>query len=91
MARAKPRIEKVCKACERPFRARNQLQIYCGREKCKKDRRLSYMRDYMPKWKARYPSYWKTDKQREYLRKWRAAHPDYFKRWRSRQKRKKKN
>jgi len=91
MAKTKGRVERNCRACHKPFKARNQLQVYCSREKCKRDRRLAYMREYMPKWKDRYPGYWKTEKQREYLRRWRAAHPDYFRKWRSRQKKKKKS
>ncbi len=84
----KGRHERKCRGCRKPFEARNRAQIYCLRERCRRERHLRYMQRYMPRWKARHPDYWKTEKQREYLRKWRAAHPEYFREWREREKKK---
>lgn len=89
--RAGPRWGKPaeCKFCGRPFRARSRANVYCPRKGCRKKRRALYMREYMKRWKADHPDYWKSERQREYLRKWREKHPDYFKDYASRtQKRK---
>ncbi len=76
---ARAGIPAKCKFCGRPFRARSRTNIYCTRQTCKRKRRLAYMRDYMKRWKAEHPDYWKSDKQRQYLKEWRENHPDYFK------------
>ncbi|MBI3272995.1 MAG: hypothetical protein HYZ53_28660 [Planctomycetes bacterium] len=90
MAKAKGLGTRTCKFCGKSFKSRNKLHVYCSRETCRQERRLDYMRAYMPKWKEKYPGYWKSEKQREYLKKWRETHPRYFKDWRNKQKRKQK-
>lgn len=79
---------RKCKHCKRPFEARNRVQMYCLRDRCKRERHLRYMQRYMPRWKEKHPDYWKSEKQRDYLKKWRAAHPEYFRQWREKEKRK---
>lgn len=71
--RAKGLGARTCKHCGKRFKSRTKLHVFCSRDACRRERRLDYMRNYMPRWRGKLEVYGKSEKLREHPRKFRAA------------------